>query len=228
VRPDWRTLGAEAGLDERALRSVCRRRRYAHGVTIFHEGDPGGAFHLIDRGHVAVRLTTLLGDETVIDVLEPGDTFGEQALIDGDGDRSASVMAIDDVETLTLDSASFRTLREENSAIDRFLLVVLSHRLRETSAQLLEARYVGAEQRLYRCLHRLAAQFDAMSDGNIPLRQSDLASMAGVTRPTANRVLRQAERDGVISIGRKRLQVTDPENLRRRAGLLTSGAGAAQ
>lgn len=219
ARLDWRALGAEAGLDERSFRAACRRRRYPRGDTIFHEGDPAGAFHMLDRGHVAIRLTTLLGDVSIIDVLQPGDTFGEHALIQPGGDRSASVTALDDVETLTLDVASFRDLRQNHPGVDRFLLMVLSNRLRETSAQLLEARYVPGDKRLYRCILRLAEQFDAIGDGIIPLRQSDIASMAGVTRPTANRLLRQASRDGVITIGRSRIAVNDAMTLRRRAGL---------
>lgn len=218
-RPDWRALGTEAGLDEATLRSACRRRRYARGVTIFHEGDPGGAFHMIDRGHVAVRLTTLSGEESIIDVLQPGDTFGEQALIETTRDRSASVTAIDTVETLTLDVGGFRTLRDTHAAVDRFLLIVLSNRLRATSAQLLEARHLGAETRLFRCLYRLADQFDAMANGAIPLRQSDIAGMVGMTRPTANRLLRRAAQDGVIALGRSRLRIMDPNELRRRAEL---------
>lgn len=217
--PDWRALGAAAGLDERTLRSVCRRRRYGHGVMIFHEGDRGGVLHLVDRGHVGVRLTSLLGAESIIDVLGPGDTFGEQALIDGAGDRSASTMAIDDVETLTLDMATFHALRQSQPAVDRFLLAVLNRRLRATSAQLFEARYVSAERRLYRCLVRLADRFDVWVDGVIPLRQSDVASMAGVTRATANRLLRQAERDGLIVLGRSRLGIADAAEVRRRAAL---------
>ena len=219
ARPHWRALGAEAGLDERSLRSASRRRRYARGDTIFHEGDPAGAFHLLDHGHVAIRLTTRLGDVSIIDVLHPGDTFGERVLIHGDGDRSASAVAIDDVETLTLDEASFRRLREGHPGVDQFMLMVLSNRLRETNTQLLEARYVKGAQRLYRCVLRLAEQFDAIGGGVIPLRQSDVASMAGVTRPTANRLLRQAAQDGVIAIGRKQLEVIDAPTLRQRAGL---------
>lgn len=215
----WRVLGEAAGLDERSLRMACRRRRYPHGDTIFHEGDPAGAFHMLDRGHVAIRLSTVHGDVSIIDVLQPGDTFGEHALIHVIGDRSASVTAIDDVETLTLDAASFQDLRADHPGVDRFLLMVLSHRLRETSAQLLEARYVTSELRLYRCVLRLADQFDAVGGGAIPLRQADIASMAGVTRSTANRLLRQAARDGVITIGRSQLTVHDATTLRRRAGL---------
>jgi CRP/FNR family cyclic AMP-dependent transcriptional regulator len=219
ARPHWRALGAEAGLDERNIRLVSRRRRYARGDSIFHEGDPAGAFHMLDHGHVAIRRTTRRGDVSIIDVLRPGDSFGEQVLIHGDGDRSASATAIDDVETLTIDKASFENLREGHPGVDRFLLMVLSNRLRETSTQLLEARYVTGAHRLYRCVLQLADHFDATGGGVIPLRQSDVASMAGVTRPTANRLLRQAARDGVIAIGRERLEVLDAPALRQRAGL---------
>ena len=140
-------------------------------------------------------------------------------MIHGDGDRGASAVAIDDVETLTLDAASFRRLREGHPGVDQFMLMVLSNRLSETNTQLMEARYVTGAQRLYRCVLRLAEQFDVIGGGVIPLRQSDVASMAGVTRPTANRLLRQAAQDGAIAIGRKQLEVIDAPMLRQRAGL---------
>lgn len=216
-RPDWHTLIAGAGLDEREFRAACRRRRYARGETIFHEGDPASALHLLDVGHVEVRLTTLRGDMSIIDVLGPGDTFGEQALIDDDADRTASVTPIGRVETLSLDRGRFRALQKSNPEVDHFLLLVISGRLRDTTRHLLEARFLTAEQRVYRCLDRLAAQFADSPDGLIPLTQTDVAAMAGTTRSTANRVLRRAENDGVIVIARRRIRVTDLPELRRRA-----------
>jgi DNA-binding transcriptional regulator LsrR (DeoR family) len=62
-------------------------------------------------------------------------------------------------------------------------------------------------------------RFDALGGEPIPLKQSDLASIAGITRSTANRLLRQAERDGVVSIGRGRVSVLDVPVLQRRMGL---------
>ena len=79
---------------------------------IFHEGDPAGALHLIDAGHVAIRLTTVLGDVAIVDVLQNGESFGERVLVHGDGERSATAVAMSAVETLTLDPASFERLSE--------------------------------------------------------------------------------------------------------------------
>jgi len=211
-----------AGLDERELRSACRRRRYSRNEVIFHQGDPAGALHLIDSGHVAIRLTTVLGDVAIVDVLQEGDCFGERVLVHGSGERSATAVAMSAVETLTLDPASFERLSAGRPETSRFLMLVLSERLRATSRQLLEARYVSAEQRLLRCLYRLAGQFEAFDGDPIPLTQSDIASMTGITRSTANRLLRQAERDGVITTGRGRVHVADAEALRHRAGAVAA------
>jgi len=215
---DWRLACAEAGVGERALRSACRRRSFARGEVVFHEGDPAGSVHLLETGHVAVKLTTPLGDVAIVDVLHAGDTFGEQALIHGSGNRSATVVAISAIETMSIDASTFTRLFGEAS-LHRFLIELLGRRLGATNHQLLEARYVRAEPRVARCLARLADQFTAERDSAIPLTQADIASMTGVTRSTANRMLRTLERNGVIEIARSRIRVLDRPALDRRTGV---------
>jgi CRP-like cAMP-binding protein len=215
--PHWRDLLALAAVDELQLRAMCTRRRFAKGEVVFHAGDPAGALHLLDRGRVAVRVGSPLGDIVTLDVLGPGSTFGEQALVDGLAERSATVVALEVVETLALAPDRFHTLRIEHPAADRFLVTLLSHRLRSTSARLLDALYMSAEQRLWRCLARLQAVYRAEEGVTIPLTQDMLASMAGTTRSTANRVLRQAERDGVIHMERAHVEILDTARVVNRA-----------
>ena len=57
----------------------------------------------------------------------------------------------------------------------------------------------------------------------IRLTQEDLATLAGTTRPTANKVLRELERDGVLELGRGRILVLSLERLASRAGKGLSG-----
>lgn len=65
----------------------------------------------------------------------------------------------------------------------------------------------------------LAALYDVGRDAiEIPLRQEDLASMAGITRPTANRVLRQLAATGLITVRRGQTTVLDQAGLRRLLG----------
>jgi CRP/FNR family transcriptional regulator, cyclic AMP receptor protein len=89
-----------------------------------------------------------------------------------------------------------------------------------TSGRLLEALYLPAEVRVLRCVKRLREMFTA--DGksaSIPLTQNDVAEMAGVTRSTANRLLRHAQEEGVIRISRAHIDVIDVGALRRKARL---------
>jgi CRP-like cAMP-binding protein len=212
-------LGELAGLDLRTLRASCLHKRYNRGEVVFHEGDLGGALHLIDRGRVAVRLTSPLGDVATLDVLHAGDTFGEQALVDGAGERTATVTAIEPTETLALDRTGFDRLRAEHPGVDHFLVMVLSVRLRSTSQQLLDALYLPADTRVVRCVARMHANFSADAGDTVPLTQADIASMAGVTRSTANRVLKAAQTKGVLRAGRATLEILDVQRLHRLAGL---------
>jgi len=82
---------------------------------------------------------------------------------------------------------------------------------------LLEALYLPVDKRLWRRLLDLVDIYGDATPITIPLTQEDLAQLAGTTRPTANRLLREAERDGVIVITRGRIAVNDIAALRRRA-----------
>jgi CRP/FNR family cyclic AMP-dependent transcriptional regulator len=218
-RVGWARLAAAAGLNDRELRMRCVRRKFARGEVIFHEGDPAAVMHLIDVGHVAIKLTTPMGEIGLIDIRQPGDTFGEQSLIDGIGVRTATTVAVGRVETLCLDHHNLSDLRDHHPDIDRFLLMLVSERLNATSQRLLEALYLPAETRVLRCVDRLRQMFAAGSESSIPLTQNDVAEMAGVTRSTANRVLRHAQETGLIRISRAHIDVCDVSGLRRKAGL---------
>jgi CRP/FNR family cyclic AMP-dependent transcriptional regulator len=214
--PQWTDLSVMAGLDQTALRAACRRRRFAKGDIVFHEGDPAGSFHLIDSGRVAIRLTTPRGDVVTVDILQAGDSFGEQALIDNSSIRSATVTALEKVETLSLDAATFDQMRADHPLIDRFLLMVVSARLRSTSHQLLEALYLSADVRVMRCLLRLHSMF-VTDNGSIPVTQDQIASMTGMTRSTVNRLLQRVQVDGLVAITRSRIEILDEAGIRRRA-----------
>jgi CRP/FNR family cyclic AMP-dependent transcriptional regulator len=215
----WPRLAAAAGIDERELRTRCARRKFRRGEVIFHEGDPAGTMHLLDIGHVAVKLTTPMGEIGLIDIFQPGDTFGEQSLVNGVGIRTATIVAVQRVETLALDGRTFSELRDGNPDLDRFLLMLVGERLHLTSQRLLEALYLPAEHRVLRCIDRLHTMFATSDQSSIPLTQNDVAEMAGVTRSTANRLLRQAQDSGLLTIGRGHIDVTNVSALRRRAGL---------
>lgn len=190
--------------------AATNRRRFAKGATLFYEGDPGESLHLIDKGRVAIRVSTPLGDVGTLSILGPGASFGEQALIDVATIRSASAIAIEAVETLTLSRANFDDLRAGHPSIDRVLVRTLAEQVRRLSTLVIEALYLPADIRLLRRLSELAALFsDGVTEVLIPITQEELATMAGTTRPTANRVLRSGVEHGYVRLERGRIVVLD-------------------
>ncbi len=212
---EWSLLSAMAEDDRRSLLATCHRRRFAKGEAVFREGDPAESLHLLAEGTVAVRVTTPIGDVATLNVLVPGDAFGEQALISSPAVRSASVFALEPVQTLSLSRTAFEQLLTDHPSVLRLLVVALDARLRSTSQTLVDALYMPVEKRVYRHLAMLGEVY--ASRGSIPLTQDDLASMAGTTRQSLNKVLRRAQDDGLVSLTRGRIAVTDPLEIARRA-----------
>ena len=210
------------------------RRTFDKGETLFFEGDAGDSLHIILRGRVAVQTSTPHGEVVTLTVLGAGSSFGEQALIDPQARRTATVVALEACETSVLHRAEFDDLRVRFPAVDRFLVEVLAAHVRRLSRQVLEALYVPVELRVVRRTLDLAELYatepvsgaagathsaSAARRGpvDIPVRQEDLATMAGTTRPTANKILRQLEADGIVALSRGRVRVLDLVRLRAAA-----------
>jgi CRP-like cAMP-binding protein len=214
----WKLLASLTSDEQRRVISETRRRRFRRGEVVFHEGDPGDSLHLIAKGHVAVRRTTPLGEIATLVVLGPGDYFGELIFVSPESGRNATVVALDAVETLSLHRDQLQMLRSQYPTIDRFLLDALAKEIRRLSSLLSDALYVPVDKRILRRLLEVANTYG--NDGPaevVPLTQDDLASLAGTTRPSANKALRVAEQAGLIAMARGEIRLLDPEGLARRA-----------
>ena len=204
--------------ERRELLRLARRRRFARGEVIFHEGDPGDTMHLIAQGHIGIRATTPLGDVAMLRILRSGEFFGELALI-SDGPRSATAVALDKAETLAVSRSLLDDVRSRIPAIDAVVTHALVNEVRRLAAALTEALYLPSETRLLRRLVELTELFASNSSDTvtIPLTQDEMAQLAGVTRPTANRILKKASDDGLVLISRGQVEVVDAAGLARQA-----------
>jgi CRP-like cAMP-binding protein len=217
----WSFLQGVPEEDRRRLLAATQRRRFARREVLFHEGDPGDTVHLLDRGRVAVRITTPLGDVATLRVRGPGEVIGELALLgDGSFRRTATVVALERCETLALHRDQFAELRARHPSVDAFLVNVLAEEVGRLSGLLVEALHVPVDTRVVRRLVALTAAYrDPSSDGRteVPLTQEDLASLAGTSRATVNRVVGEAEKAGLVELRRGRIIVLDEEGLGRLA-----------
>jgi CRP/FNR family transcriptional regulator, cyclic AMP receptor protein len=214
----WELLDGLADTEVQALLSIARRRKFARGEVVFHEHDPADTLHLVDKGRFAVRAATPLGDTAILAVLGPGDMFGELSLLgDPQARRTATVAALEAAETRSVHRLDFDRLRSEHPQTAEVLIAILAGQVRRLSRHLLEALYVPADKRVLRRLLELGDLYAGDDDAVVvPLTQEDLAGLAGTSRATVNRVLRDEEARGSVRLGRGRTTVLDRESLARR------------
>jgi CRP/FNR family transcriptional regulator, cyclic AMP receptor protein len=207
---EWRLFADVPPEDVRRLLAIARRRTFARGEVVFHRGDLADALHLIVRGRFAVSIITPLGDTAMLGVRGPGEAFGDLALVSsGATERSATVSALEAGETRSVLRDDFARLRREHPAIDAVLIAILAEGVRRLSEQVTEAYYLPAEARVLRRLAELAELYG----GAVPLPQEALAELAGTSRATVNRVLREQEQRGVVELGRAKIVVLERDAL---------------
>src|SRR4051794_29493585 len=148
----------------------------------------------------------------MLSLVGPGETFGEIALLDGVGPRSATVVALEKAETRAIHKLDFDALRARHPAVADILARALALRVRRLSELLVEAHYEPADRRVLRRL----AEFG--SDGGVvPLTQEELSNLAGTSRATINRIVRDAQSRGELAVRRGRIEVLDAAALTARA-----------
>ena len=212
----WRLISGVPEEDVRRLLSVARRRTFGRGEVVFHREDPADSLHLVQNGRFTIRIMTPLGETATIAVRGPGDSFGEMALVSDDARRAATVTALEQAETFAVYQADFHRLRREHPEVNQVLIAFLAAELRRQNELLLEALYVPVERRVLRRLAELAASYENRG-GEIPLTQEQLAELAGTSRATVNKVLREEQGRGTVELRRGRTLVLRPEELARRA-----------
>lgn len=209
---DWPLLDTVPEEHRRAVLSGARRRRFAAGEVLVHAGDPADCLHLVESGRLTVQVATYDGDTAILNVLGPGDYFGEISLLHGPTPkRTATVTALDATETLTISAPIFAALREDYPGLDEFVLRLLAHRVDALSASLLAAMYDTLDRRVYRRLLQLLEIYQAPDKQpiTIPLTQDVLSELVGARRPSVNQVLQKLSAQGIISLSRGRIVVHD-------------------
>jgi CRP/FNR family cyclic AMP-dependent transcriptional regulator len=211
---EWVLLDGLAPDSVGRILAATRRARLSRGEILFHEGERGDSVYLIETGKVAVRISTPEGALVTMALLGPGSAVGELALLGDDERRTATVQAVEPVTALRLYRRDFAELRHQHPSVTEFLVKSLAATVRRLDAQLVDAFHLPAEARIRRHLHALAGLYDKGARViQVDLTQDELAQLAGTTRPTVNRVLREEERRGTLRLGRGRIVILDRAQL---------------
>lgn len=186
---------------------------YQKGQVIFHAGDSASQLHVLVSGQVKITLSCRRGNERVLELLEPGQSFGHAELF-VPGPYLVSAYAVKPSHVLAIRrDALFRVMANE-PRISRRVIELLARRQIETEADLVAQNAWSPGQRLLGYLLELAGpQRDVAGETTVTLETSKkvLASRFDMQPETLSRNLRDLSEAGLIVVARNRVLLRNGE-----------------
>ncbi len=210
----FRGLSAD---ERKSLVARARVRTFSSGDTVFLMGAPGDSMMAVLKGNVRISCPSAEGKEIVLGTVQPGDFFGEIALLDGKP-RSADAKAITACSLAVLDRRDVLDFLGRHPGGWDGLVQVLCQRLRKLTEKTAEVALLDLPGRLAKTLLRLAG---ADQDGStatamqpIGLSQRELGNIVGASRESINKCLREWQRNGVIKTENNLITIKNRATLR--------------
>ena len=199
------------------LSELAKTRVYKPREAIVAKGDPATEFFVLLRGRAKVTAQGADGTDTAINVMGPGEVFGEIGLLDGQP-RSATVTTLEECEMAVVDKRAFDDLLAASPPIAVKLLAVLAGRIRDLTTRLEDHAFLDVPARLAKQLLWLATNHGTESGSGVrvelKLSQQEFGDFIGATRESVNKHLRDWTRSGLIKHERDCLEILDLDALR--------------
>lgn len=187
-------------------------QNFTKGRVLYTPGETGEALFLLRKGAVQIYRMSPEGRKLVIAHLLPYSFFGEMSCI-GQGMYDAFAEATEDSIVITMNCADLERLLLSKPQLALRILEAFGKRVIEAEQQLEDIAFKGLVARVASLLLR-----EADGDDITGLSHRDIAERLGVYRETATNALNELKTAGIITIGRKRIHITNRDSLRQAAG----------
>lgn len=213
------TLPLFADLNQDQLKHVAmriQRREFAPGVTLFHQDMPGTMMYMIETGSVRVISIGRTGQELTLNVIGPGEIFGELSILDGQ-QRSATALTLAPTEVWLLSQADLKEFMREYPSVNQAMIQILVERVRSTARRLEAMTFQDVLGRLaYELLSLAERSGQPCKEGveiTVPLTQVELATMVGATRESVNKAVSVLRVQNLVDVDGTRWFLLDPAGL---------------
>ena len=174
------------------------KRRYRRGDWIVRQGDRNQQLHLLLSGRAHMLRADVRHREVIIDLIRPGEHFGEMALIDNQP-CSRSVRSVLTSDVLHIDGPALARILPMRPELSATLMHGLVQRLRRARRQIASLALYDVEGRVLRLLHDMA---ESGQHGEQVLRERlsrlEIARMVGASREMVSRIMAELESQGVL------------------------------
>jgi len=192
-------------------------RRFDDRTPIVRQGEPSRSLYFVTRGLVRISSVLPTGRQVVVALIEPGEVFGEAALL---GEPSpVEARAVSFATVVPIDVLALQAVLQRQPATATEVLRLLASRLRRTAGALEDALALDVGGRVSRRLHELAVRHGVPDTTGVRLgvfvTQEDLGRMVGASRESVNRSIRALASKGLILRRGRSVVIPDLEALAR-------------
>lgn len=209
--------------DTNRIVSFARSVRRARAEFVYMPGDRADFVYILRHGRVKLSVLSESGKEIAIDIIQPGEIFGEFALVD-ESLRSNMAQALDDIVVWMFPKHDFTRLLGAQPKLAMSYIRMVGDRRRRMEKKLSDITSKAVSARVCELLHEVAtsaAEVDAAaSDYLVPLTHHDVASLIGAARQTTTTVLNDLERRGIIELGRGWIRIKRIKELQTYASVI--------
>lgn len=176
------------------------------------QGCQSQEMYAVLRGRLKVVRESEDGREGILSILEPGEVFGELAMLDG-GPRTATVETLEPCELLVLRRPDVIGFLENHPKVMHQLILVLCQRLRNVDEMVQDTLFLPLPQRLGKALKSLATEHG--TDGKIDLKftQQEIGNLVGASRESVNKQLNAWQDEGWLTMEEGRIHLLAPDKL---------------
>ena len=181
------------------LTSMVTRKTFSRGTTIITAGGPTDSLYIVISGRLKVMMSDDEGREVILAILGSNEFFGEMSLVD-DSPRSASVVAIEACELLSLAKRDFNKCLEDNFEMAMTVMRGLVKRLREADQKIGSLALMDVYGRVARLLLEMSEEVNGERIVVKKLAKQDIAKMIGASREMVSRVMKDLQSGGYIEV----------------------------
>jgi CRP-like cAMP-binding protein len=196
-----------------------RRHRLARGAYFYRVGEPSVRAWVLISGQAKMTMLSPDGDETVLDVMLPGQLFGLPGLFSSTTHRVGGSMATEPCVALSIERDALMLLLEGHPAAMRRTLTRLADLVREYAEAMMLSAHDDLRGRVARRLLDLADLHGEQDPRGVRIGaripQETLGAMIGASRAKVNRALAELAADGHVSIDGGVITLLDADQLRR-------------
>lgn len=197
------------------LANQCQRQTYAVDETIFLESEPSRGMWMIEQGRVKIYKVNPEGEEHIMHLLGPGNTFNEVATFDG-GLNPANAGTLTEAAIWLLPAEALNHLLSIDNALALKVVKLLANRVRNLVGQLEDLALYSVTIRLARFLLK---QLEDPALSGPGVTRANIAAHLATQPETISRALRSLEQAQAIRFDRHRIIIADEKLLRTLAAL---------